>query len=67
MTFNISPPKNITNLFGNWLVGVNKKEKAHIRVGVCALLWAMWNVRNDYFFNKAKSNSFMQVIPLATH
>jgi hypothetical protein len=27
----------------------------------------MWNVRNDYFFNKAKSNSFMQVIPLATH
>jgi hypothetical protein len=29
MSFNISPPKNITNLFGNWLEGVEKrKEKA---------------------------------------
>jgi hypothetical protein len=28
MAFNISPPKNITNLFGNWLMGVNKKERA---------------------------------------
>jgi hypothetical protein len=27
MTFNITPP-NITNLFGNWLVGVAKKDKA---------------------------------------
>jgi hypothetical protein len=30
MAFSLSPPKNITNLFGNWLVGVNKKEKAQI-------------------------------------
>jgi hypothetical protein len=45
-----------------------KRKKRHeIRVGVCALLWAIWHVHNDYIFNKGKPNSFMQVIPLATH
>jgi hypothetical protein len=39
ITFNIYPPANITNLFGNWLNGVAKKDKGLIRVGVCALLW----------------------------
>jgi hypothetical protein len=41
MDFNISPPKNITNLFGNWLMGVNKKERAETRVGrykICAMI-----------------------------
>jgi hypothetical protein len=64
---NISPSKNIINLFGNWLEGVEKKERAQIQVGVCALLWAIWHVCNDYIINRAKPNSFMQVIPLATH
>ena len=67
MTFNLSPPTNITNLFGNWLRGINKKDKVQIRVGVCALLWAIWNVRNDFVFNKPRASSFLQVIPLATH
>ena len=67
MAFSIKPPNDMTNLFGNWLHGVSKKEKGQIRVGVCALLWALWNVRNDYIFNRAKHTSFMQVIPLATH
>jgi hypothetical protein len=67
MTFNIRPPVNITNLFGNWLNGVAKKDKGHIRVGVRALLWAIWNVRNDFVFNKKSFPSFMQVIPMATH
>jgi hypothetical protein len=65
MTFSISPPKNIKNLFDNWLAGVPKK--AYIRVGACALAWAIWRVRNDYIFNNTKSTSFIQVIPLATH
>ena len=67
LAFNIKPPSDITNLFGGWLAGVSKKEKAQIRVGACALLWAMWNIRNDYIFNRAKKTSFMQVIPMATN
>jgi hypothetical protein len=35
-SISISPPKNIKNLFGNWLAGVTKKVKAQIRVGACA-------------------------------
>jgi hypothetical protein len=52
MSFNIPPPLNITNLFANWLNRVAKKDKGHIRVGVCALIWVVWNVRNDFIFNK---------------
>ena len=37
-TFNISPPTSITNLFGNWLSGVDKKTKARIRIGVSAFI-----------------------------
>ena len=55
MAFSIRPPNDIRNLFGNWLQGVSKKEKVQIRVGVCALLWALWNVRNDYFL-QSKEN-----------
>jgi hypothetical protein len=32
MDFNITPPSDITNLFANWLNGVAKKHKEHIRV-----------------------------------
>jgi hypothetical protein len=45
-------------LFGNWLNGVAKKDKDHIRVGVCALLWAVWNVRNDFTFQMKLSIIF---------
>jgi hypothetical protein len=67
MTFDIPPPSNIKNLFGNWLNGATKKDKDHIGVGVCALLWEIWNVQNDFIFNKRSYPSFWQVIPLVTH
>ena len=67
MSFSLTPPKNINNLFGNWLKGISKINLKHIRVGVCAVLWAIWNVRNDHVFNKPKQTSFLQVIPLVTH
>jgi hypothetical protein len=37
-TFNLPPPTNITNLFGNWLSAIVKEDRACIGVGVCALL-----------------------------
>jgi hypothetical protein len=39
-TFNISPPANFTNMFGNWLNGVNKNDKARICISVLALCWS---------------------------
>jgi hypothetical protein len=36
-TYNIPPPTNITNMFGNWLNGVDRNDKARIRIGVSAL------------------------------
>jgi hypothetical protein len=52
MTFGLAQPKNVTNLFGNWLKGISKKDLIQIRVGVCAMIWALWNTRNDYVFNR---------------
>ena len=66
-TFNITPPTSITNLFGNWLNGVDKKTKANIHVGVCAFLWAIWNCRNDVVFNKTGAGHFLQVVHRATY
>jgi hypothetical protein len=39
MTFGIPPPKNVKNLFGNWLAGIDKIFVKQIRVGVCAIIW----------------------------
>ena len=66
IAFNISPPTSINMLFGTWLVGVNLDVARHIRVGVCALLWAVWNCRNDLVFNRATNFHFLQVIFRAT-
>jgi hypothetical protein len=41
-------------MFGNWLNVISKQVLVNIRVRVCALLWAMWNTRNDFVFNKPK-------------
>ena len=67
VAFNVSPPDSINMLYGTWLNGTESSTAGHIRMGVCALLWAIWNIRNDYIFNNAKLHSFMQVISLATH
>jgi hypothetical protein len=62
MIFGLLPPQNITNLFGNWLSGINKNDVKQIRVRVCAIVWPLWNARNDHVFNKPKAFSFLQVI-----
>jgi hypothetical protein len=67
MAFNITPPLCISHMFGNWLDGVVKSEKLNIRVGVCAIITAIWYVRNEFIFNKSYFPTFLQVIPLAIH
>lgn len=62
IAFNLPPPTSSTNMFGNWLVGMHPKLKSRIRVGICALLWAVWNTHNDCIFNRTKVSNFLQVI-----
>jgi hypothetical protein len=64
---NIPPPTNIKNLFGRWLNGIEKKIKKWIRVGVYALIWAIWNCRNDVSFDNTGHDQFLQVIHKTTH
>lgn len=54
-------------MFGNWLNGIDKDTKARIRVGTCAIVWSLWNCRNDIIFNKKGTAHFLQVIHMATH
>jgi hypothetical protein len=66
LTYNIPPPSNITNMFGNWLNGVHKIDKAKICIGVSVLCWAIWTSRNNIVFNKQKGINFLQVVRRAT-
>ena len=59
LAFNITPPNTINTLFGTWLDGLDSETARHIRVGVCALLWAVWNYRNHLVFNRITKNSFI--------
>ena len=66
-TFNVSPPTSIANLFGTWLNGIDKITKARIRIGVAAILWALWNCRNDIVFNQMHSSHYLQIIHKACY
>jgi hypothetical protein len=65
--FDLPPPTNITNKFGNWLNGVDKKAKDRIRIGVSALCWSIWRCRNNIVFNKSTSFNILQVIHMVVH
>jgi hypothetical protein len=57
---------NITNLFGNWLNIIDNKTKKQIRIGVCALVWIIWNCRNEVLFNMcANPKKKLQVMHMA--
>ena len=45
------PPRNVANIFGNWLNGVDSRFKLLIRVGAIAVIWSLWLSRNDKVFN----------------
>jgi hypothetical protein len=67
-TFDIPPPTNITNMFGNWINDIDKKTKPRICIGVSALCWSVWSYRNNTIFNiKKDSTNFLQVIHMAVH
>uniref|UniRef100_A0A452ZM17 Uncharacterized protein n=1 Tax=Aegilops tauschii subsp. strangulata TaxID=200361 RepID=A0A452ZM17_AEGTS len=41
IAFKVTPPISIDTLFGTWLTGVESYTTGHIRIGICALLWAI--------------------------
>jgi hypothetical protein len=49
-------PYSITNIFGNWLNGIDNRFKKHIWVGAIAFIWSLWLYRNDKIFNDKKSS-----------
>jgi hypothetical protein len=55
------PPRNITNIFGNWLNEIDNRFKKHIRVGAIAFIWSLWLCRNDKVFSN-KNSSILQII-----
>ena len=63
---NVSPPIDINMLFGTWLTSVEPNIAGHIWIGICALLWAIWNCKNDMIFNRQHFSTFLQVIFRAT-
>jgi hypothetical protein len=67
LTYNLPPPANITNMFGKWLNGVGKTDKAKIRIGISAVCWSIWTSRNDMIFNKQTGINFLQVIRRAAY
>ena len=66
IAFNISPPVHIASLFGTWLAGMEQITTVRIWIGICALLWAIWNCRNDMIFNRQQTLTVLQVIFRAT-
>ena len=66
IAFNIIPPVSIESLFGTWLAGVDHITASRIRIGICALMWAIWNFKNDMIFNRQHILTFLQVIFSAT-
>ena len=66
IAFNINPPGSINMIFGTWLQGIDPVIAKHIRVGVCALLWAIWMCRNDLVFNRTTNIHFLLIIFRAT-
>ena len=59
-------PRNVSNMFGNWTIGVPKEYKQLVPVGAAALCWSVWHCRNSMLFYN-KQPFFLQVIYSTTH
>jgi hypothetical protein len=41
---------------------IEKKTKARIHLGVCALVWVIWNCHNEVVFNRSIKPKKLQII-----
>jgi hypothetical protein len=63
LTCNISPPTNITNMFGIGLM-VLMQKKSIICIGVSPLYWSIWNCSNSIVFNRIWASTIFAGYPL---
>ncbi len=49
---NITSASDINHLLGSWLSNFDKHSKQLVMVGVAAVLWAIWKLRNKACFDK---------------
>ena len=62
VVLNLPMPLNVNHMFTHWLNGLRKQRKHQVLVGACAILWAIWQTRNDITFNCARVSSSLQVL-----
>jgi hypothetical protein len=67
ISFGLTPPTNVSDLFGNWLNGFHRKLRNQIMIGAAALCWALWLNRNEVVFIRTSANNSLQVIFRTTH
>lgn len=47
-------PTSVQHLLGGWIKGFRKKDKCLIKVGVAAVMWALWKTRNNSCFRNMR-------------
>jgi hypothetical protein len=62
LTFGITKPVDVENLFGPWLRSFSSKPMNLVLIGMAAFCWALWISRNDLVFQKSQYKFIFQVI-----
>jgi hypothetical protein len=67
ISFNLTSPTSVHNMFTDWLHGFHRELKSKILVGANAICWVIWLTRNNEVFNKVLAPSYLQVIFRGTY
>lgn len=60
ISFGVVAPKSIDHMYSAWLHELNSRTKSLFMVVADALWWMIWLSRNDIFFEKCSSKTYMQ-------
>jgi hypothetical protein len=60
----LSIPKIANEMFGLWLCSFKKYERNLITIGCSAVLWSLWNIRNDCCFNNISPPNAANIVLL---
>uniref|UniRef100_J3M899 Uncharacterized protein n=1 Tax=Oryza brachyantha TaxID=4533 RepID=J3M899_ORYBR len=60
-TFAVNMMNNRNDLFDNWMRGFNKATKNLVAIGVSAVLWSIWKIRNNACFQDKFPNDPVEI------